>query len=117
MSGDDNQCCNAEQCKGPELDLWPVLYMDADAFVTDLSIPLSTMLKIARFTSKYSLMLARDPPEDVTLSKAGVPNVNTGFIVVRNHTAARETLEAVLDCLETIPECEYLKRDWPHEGH
>ena len=26
MSGDDNQCCNAEQCKSPELDLWPVLY-------------------------------------------------------------------------------------------
>ena len=92
-----------------------LVYMDADAFVTDLSIPLSTMLKIARFTPKYSLMLARDPPEDVNLSKAGVPNVNTGFIVVRNHTAARETLEAVLDCPETIPECEYLKRDWPHE--
>ena len=27
MSGDDNQCCNAKQCKSPELDLWPVLYI------------------------------------------------------------------------------------------
>ena len=27
MSGDDNQCCNAEQCKSPELDLRPVMYL------------------------------------------------------------------------------------------
>ena len=27
MSGDDNQRCNAEQCKSPERDLRPVLYI------------------------------------------------------------------------------------------
>ena len=33
MSGDDNQCCNAEQCKSPELDLWPVLYIRDDVLL------------------------------------------------------------------------------------
>ena len=27
MTGDGNECCNGEQCKGPVLDLWPVLYI------------------------------------------------------------------------------------------
>ena len=26
MTGDGNECCNGEQCKGPVLDLWPLLY-------------------------------------------------------------------------------------------
>ena len=92
-----------------------LVYMDADAYVTDLSVPLDSMFKVARFTSEHSLMLARDPPEDVNLSKAGTLNVNTGFIVARNHSVTRQTLQAVLDCPETIAECEHLKKDWPHE--
>ena len=23
----ENECCNGEQCKGPVLDLWPLLYV------------------------------------------------------------------------------------------
>jgi len=26
MTGDGNECCNGEQCKGPVLALWPLLY-------------------------------------------------------------------------------------------
>ncbi len=29
MTGDGNECCNGEQCKGPVLDLWPLLYVHA----------------------------------------------------------------------------------------
>ncbi len=92
-----------------------LVYMDADAYVTDTSLPFSTMFRSAGFKSYHSLMLAQDPFEDANLSSQGVPNLNTGFIVARNTTAAKKTLQAVLACPEQILECEYLKLHWPHE--
>ena len=92
-----------------------LVYLDGDAYITNTSVPLSVIFNVAHFTSQHSVMLARDPPREANMNRFGDVNVNTGFIVVRNDTASRQVLKAVLDCPETIAECEHLKRDWPHE--
>lgn len=96
-----------------------VAFLDGDALVTNLDVPLEWMFNRWGVTEQTSVALPLDVRQGGSTGEDshGNTEVNTGFVVVQNLPTTFELLEAWRDCTtETrYPGCGRWKEEWSHE--
>lgn len=98
------------------------VFLDADAYIRDPSIPLEKMMERWGFGKlDTQLMLAAYDPQDwQNYARTGLQfyrNVNTGFMILRRHPKTIELLQKWESCPFEIPGCEvYKKEDFQDQG-
>lgn len=99
-----------------------VVFLDADAVVSHLEVPLEWMFNRWGITKNTLIALAHDTEEyrnnePISLDSLGVPVLNSGFIVIQNHNLTFEMLSAWANCTteERYSGCARWKGEWSHE--
>lgn len=95
-----------------------IIFLDFDAYIVNISLPITALLDQWNFRSTSLILQAFDPdgPDNYVTDATGarVLNLNTGFMVLRNHPKTILLLQQWYACTETIPECQqYTSKNQP----
>jgi hypothetical protein len=96
-----------------------VAFLDGDALVNTMDVPLEWMFNRWGITNQTSIAVPLDVRQGGSTGEDshGNTEVNTGFLVVQNLDITFELLQAWRDCTtETrYPGCGRWKEEWSHE--
>ncbi|KAF2850495.1 hypothetical protein T440DRAFT_396620, partial [Plenodomus tracheiphilus IPT5] len=99
-----------------------IVFLDADAVFSHLEIPLEWMFNRWGITENTMIAMPHDTEEfrdetPISVDSTGLPVLNSGFVVLQNHSLTLDMLSAWANCPteERYEGCAEWKHNWSHE--